>query len=238
MKKVYETFQEFKQILENKPTINTETFYIGDAEYSMIEKHPITIHEMMSSKPFITLYQASKGPLIGISWKLTENTISVHCVEYLPFINRIIHERQDNIIGDTVEVKFALFQNIKPIRGKVDTGADVCSLHATKWSINNGRVSFVAPHISTNTLTAPLVDNQAVKSADGGIEYRPVVEFDISINGKDVNKIAFNLNDRSEMQFPILIGQNALERGKFLVNPSANESVNWKELEDYFRSKE
>jgi len=135
------------------------------------------------------------------------------------------YEKPDNIIGSTVEVKITSLPGSTPIKGKVDTGATICSLHADNFKINRGEntITFKSPDLSSNELTVPLIDQQTVKSADGGSEYRPVIEFNIKVNGKIVNNVKFNLNDRSHMEFPMLVGRNALEGGKFLIDPRLDE---------------
>ena len=41
----------------------------------------------------------------------------------------------------------------------------------------------------------------------------------------------FNLNDRSEMEYPVLIGQNILDKGGFLINPQLeDEELDWDAL--------
>ena len=139
---------------------------------------------------------------------------------------------QDNIIGDTVKIRITNLTDSKPIRGKVDTGATLCSLHATDIQTNNGRVSFKCEHLSNNTITAQLANTQAVQSADGGIEQRPCIQLNVEIDGKHYDGILFNLNDRSNMKAPLLVGQNLLEKGKFLINPSLreDEEIDWEAL--------
>ena len=142
-----------------------------------------------------------------------------------------IQEGQNNIIGDTVDVLFTNFQNAKPLKSKVDTGATVCSLHTDQMQFdkNSGQVTFISQQLSPNKITLPVVEQQAVKSSDGGTEYRPIVALNIKINGQSMDSVQFNLNDRSEMEFPVLLGQNVLERGNFLIDPRINED---EEVED------
>ena len=41
----------------------------------------------------------------------------------------------------------------------------------------------------------------------------------------------FNLNDRSQMEYPVLIGQNILEKGGFLIDPrQESEEIYWDAL--------
>lgn len=130
-----------------------------------------------------------------------------------------------NTLSDKESVTFTSLD--KTAEGKIDTGASVSSLNATNIKLGRGQVSFVCPQLSPNSLTVPLIDTQDVSSADGGTSSRPVVEFDIEIAGVSLYKQQFNLNDRSDMDSPILIGQNIIEAGKFIINinqPSAVDS--------------
>ena len=146
-------------------------------------------------------------------------------------------DADDNDIGSVVEVKITNLPGSKPLQGKVDTGADISSLHADAFKINrsNGTVTFKCPELSQNELTMQLVDQQAVKTADSGVEYRPVIELNVKINGKMLNGVNFNLNDRGKMTYPILVGKNALIQGKFKINPSLDESVDWEALQEEFK---
>ena len=151
-------------------------------------------------------------------------------------------EKNENHIGDIVEIKITNLPASSIMKGKVDTGATICSLHAEKWKVDNNAVKFVCPELSPNVISVPLVDQQAVKSSDGGTEYRPVITLNIKINGKMLNDVQFNLNDRGQMEFPILVGQNALEKGKFLINPRMNEEetdeIDWEVLQEEFKDSE
>lgn len=112
-------------------------------------------------------------------------------------------------------------------QGKVDTGADICSIHGTNIEIitKSKQVSFDSEVLSDKRITMTYEDRQAVTTADGGVEYRPVVLLDVTIAGKKMSGIAFNINDRSNMTHKVLIGQNALEKGRFLVDPAAGTLI-------------
>lgn len=132
----------------------------------------------------------------------------------------------ENEIGSTVEVRFTNIPGSVPMKGKVDTGADISSLHATEHSIENGQVTFLCPELSPNRITIPLITQQTVKSSDGGHEYRPVIKVNVKVNGKLMNDVEFNLNDRGNMKFPVLIGKNILVKGGFKIDPRLDESDN------------
>ena len=159
-----------------------------------------------------------------------------------------VTEGQNNIIGDVVQVAFTNFQNSKPLKAKVDTGATISSLHVDQMKVdqNSGQVTFVSQQLSPNQITLPIAEQQSVKSSDGGTEYRPIVSLNIKIEGQAMDSVQFNLNDRSEMEFPVLIGQNILEKGGFLIDPRINEdnqqefdeAIDWDLLQEEFKDVE
>lgn len=127
----------------------------------------------------------------------------------------------ERLIGNTVEVNFASFGQ-QVTTGKVDTGATTSSLHAERIQVNDtaNTVSFVSKVISNNVVTLDLKGVQEVHSADNGGKHRPTVELDVVIDGIPINKALFNLNDRGNMDTPVLIGQNVLQAGGFIIDPS------------------
>jgi hypothetical protein len=126
---------------------------------------------------------------------------------------------QGKTIGNEVDVHFTSIGN-KTTKGKVDSGADLSSLHATDITINKERnsVTFNSPALSDNVITMDLAGVQDVHSADGGKTTRPTVKFDIEINGTPIQGTSFNLNDRSNMDSMILVGQNVLKAGNFQID--------------------
>lgn len=123
-------------------------------------------------------------------------------------------------LGNTVKVEFVAFGN-RACEGKVDTGATTSSLHATDIKIDqqSQQVSFVSDAISDNRVTLDLKGVQEVHSADAGGQHRPIVELDVTIDGHPLKGAAFNLNDRSNMDSRLLIGQNILKAGHFIIDP-------------------
>lgn len=129
------------------------------------------------------------------------------------------------VLGNTAKVEFAAFGN-RSTEGKVDTGATTSSLHATNITINRERqsVTFRCEVLSDNLVTLPLEGVQEVHSADHGGENRPVVKLDVSIDGTPIKAVLFNLNDRSNMDTKLLIGQNILKAGNFTIDPNKDEA--------------
>jgi hypothetical protein len=63
----------------------------------------------------------------------------------------------------------------------------------------------------------PTIRMKIVKSASG-IGRRPIIEAQVKINGSII-KDEFTIADRSHMTYQILIGQNTLKKGNFLIDP-------------------
>lgn len=131
---------------------------------------------------------------------------------------------EDRIIADKVNVQCIDLPVANDIVAKVDTGAEVTSLHAIDIQINRSTegntVSFNAPDLSNNRFTLPLVDQQPVKVSNGETTNRPVIKLNLKVKNKVLKDVLVNLNDRSSMDDAMLLGQNALEAGNFLVDPN------------------
>ncbi len=155
-----------------------------------------------------------------------------------------VNIQKDRIIGDVVDVMITSLPGTRPIKGKIDTGADVSSLHADKWEISNGQVTFMAPDISENQITMPVIEKQTIKLSNGDTEFRPVIELNIKINNQELTNCMFNLNDRGAMTYSILIGQNVLEAGEFIIDPTINDpdamanedvEIDWESIQEEFK---
>lgn len=140
-------------------------------------------------------------------------------------LGQVNTEDKGHTLGNEADVRFASVGN-KTTKGKVDTGATTSSLHATDITINKDRntVTFSSPAVSDNVVTMDLAGSQDVHSADGGGNERPIVKFDVEINGIPVQGALFNLNDRSNMDTMVLIGQNVLKAGDFQIDVNKDEA--------------
>ena len=84
----------------------------------------------------------------------------------------------DNTIGYQIPVILHGFNGNAPTNAKVDTGAEVSSLHANNVTVTNNTVQF---DFADKHINMPLAGYQSVKTADSGIEQRPVVKFAVTI---------------------------------------------------------
>lgn len=134
-------------------------------------------------------------------------------------------QKQEHVGVHTV-VRLRGFNNDQPINGKVDTGAETCSLHAGDLQLNTDHVSgdsMASFSFGSNRYRVPVKSWQHVSSADGGTKRRPVVTFTVYIADEVVPDVEFNLNDRSEMDYELLIGLNLITAAKLKVDPSLRE---------------
>ncbi len=218
--------------------------------WDLVDTSPISIVESVQGKRPMVLY-ASNDELLAFVWEANQrNALYPAGAIIISGKEIVINDqeqmiievegdkitiRADQLVGDLVRVQFPGLSSPKELSGKVDTGATVCSLHADNYQINGPSISFKCSPLSDNIITVPLKAKHAVKSPDGGTVYRPVIELDVKINGKTITNVEFNLNDRSHMDQPVLIGQNALQAGKFYVDPTIKEQaskIDWEMLQE------
>lgn len=117
-------------------------------------------------------------------------------------------------IGYEEPVVIHNINNGEPINGKIDTGADMCSMHAENIQVQNGNVQF---SINGKVYRMSLARTQTVKQADSDTEERPVVKFTFELGGQTISDVECNINDRTGMS-PLLIGKNLLSKADFNIN--------------------
>ena len=114
---------------------------------------------------------------------------------------------------------------LEHVRAKIDTGAATSSIHATRLNpieTDEGLLvefwSRVHQDEPERMFTAPAVARRKIKSSNGEVQLRYVIETRMRI-GEFAWTGHLTLANRRAMAFPILIGRRALARG-FLVNCS------------------
>jgi hypothetical protein len=132
---------------------------------------------------------------------------------------RIILGRIEYIVLQDVHIK---------LKARIDTGAGLSSLHVkileiTKTPEGEERIRFQIAdgQGGHKTLSRKIVDWANIKVM-GSEERnrRPIVRLDVCLGGKRLEG-RVTLSDREGFLYPMLIGRNLLNTGKFLVDPGA-----------------
>ncbi|TGN06306.1 ATP-dependent zinc protease [Leptospira bandrabouensis] len=130
------------------------------------------------------------------------------------------------IIG---RVEWVEFPNWKlKLRARVDTGAKSCSIHAVNIEkvTENGEVFVLFDTFVDEKpvrLKSKFVKEAKVTSTSGVSENRIIIS-EMMKMGKYKEEVIINLNDRTNLTYPILIGRNYL-MGKFLVDVSLSHAL-------------
>jgi len=130
------------------------------------------------------------------------------------FVAGIVHAEEKVTIG-LVEDVILLPWGLK-IPARIDTGAATSSLDARELVIHDGIAEFKLPDQFGNVqLRLPVVEWKHVRSAEAQ-EKRPVVEIELCMGSRRFH-IKANLNDRSQVKYPLILGRSAL-RKNFVVD--------------------
>jgi hypothetical protein len=102
------------------------------------------------------------------------------------------------------------------IPARIDTGAAISSLDARDITIRGKTAEFSLPEkYGGLRISRPIVAWRTIRSA-GAKDHRPVVVLEFCL-GSQVIRAHVNLNDRSQVKYPLLVGRNAL-RKNFVVD--------------------
>jgi len=222
--KEYETITALKAEFVSGDFQLDEEVKVGDTVYKNIQHATNeTMQNMVceNAKGVVVYSGQNENNWLMFLWGAHGNSV----IPYDVRTTTQVTEKEDiesRIIADKIEVHFLNMPVSSSLVAKVDTGAEMCSLNAQDVQVDrqNKTVSFVAPQLSNNTIKMNLADQQAVKTSGGDTTYRAVISATLKIKGKVLKDIQINLNDRSDMEDPMLIGQNALQPGKFLIDPN------------------
>ncbi|HEA30083.1 MAG TPA: peptidase [Leeuwenhoekiella sp.] len=129
------------------------------------------------------------------------------------------------LIGRTDKVDFPKL-GFSEVDVKIDTGAYTSSIHCTHIYEDDDRLfcTFLDPQHPSydgNKMIFTAYDVTAVKSSNGEIQTRYVVQSNIRIFNK-VFKISLTLSSREDMRFPVLLGRKFLTK-KFIVDTALTD---------------
>lgn len=106
------------------------------------------------------------------------------------------------ILGLVEQIKIKGNGSSKIVIGRIDTGA-------TKSSIDS--------KLASELKAGPIIKTIVIKSAHGHA-LRPIIRIPIVLEGETVTG-SFTIADRSHMKYKVLIGQDILKKGNFLIDP-------------------
>lgn len=102
------------------------------------------------------------------------------------------------------------------IPARIDTGAAGSSLDVRGLTVKGEIAEFkLPPKYGSALIRLPIVGWQKVRSAESR-ERRPIAEIDLCVGPKKL-RARVNLNDRSQVQYPFLLGRNILKEN-FVVD--------------------
>lgn len=116
---------------------------------------------------------------------------------------------------------------LSAVPAKIDTGARTSSLHATVLDrFERGGQNYVrfavdfGPQHVRQVCEAIHVDKRGITSSNGETQMRLIVKTPVRIGAVEF-RAEISLADRSDMQFPLLIGRTALRR-RFVVDSGSS----------------
>lgn len=120
----------------------------------------------------------------------------------------------ENVLGLIEDV---YIDGIGKVQAKTDTGNSAHNvIHGLVEKQNNGEVTFTT--INDKVLTMPYEDEIKIHIGSGNKENRPVVRFNITINGQKYNNVPFSIADRSENEYKILLGEKFIKANGGIVD--------------------
>lgn len=107
------------------------------------------------------------------------------------------------VLGSVEKITIFGREKEKHVVAKIDTGASKSSIDSK---------------LASELKLGPVVATRLVKSAHGS-SVRPIVKTSIIIAGQKIIT-RFNLADRTNLRYGVLIGKEVLKKGNFLVDPA------------------
>lgn len=132
------------------------------------------------------------------------------------------------VVGRRELVDFPAF-GLQGVEAKIDTGAYTGAIHCSdihEEQLTGGQTVLRVllldpshPNFDGQPLVFTAFGRRDIKSSNGDVQERYVVELTIRLFGEDF-ATEFSLSDRSDMKYPVLIGRSLLRRGRFVVDVS------------------
>lgn len=130
-------------------------------------------------------------------------------------------------IGRSEKISFPEL-NLRAIPARIDTGATISSIWASRIKVTPEGLSFTlfdegSEYFSGEVITVPMYSKRTVSSSMGHAQSRYQVQMLMTIHGRRIRAM-MTLADRSTQTYPILIGRNVL-RNKFIVDVATGKPI-------------
>ena len=108
-------------------------------------------------------------------------------------------------------------EGIGIVKAKTDTGNSAYNvLHGIVKGRDHGSVTFET--VDGKVVTMPYEDEIKIHIGSGNKEDRPVVKFNVSINGQKYEGVPFSIGDRSENEYKALLGEEFIKNNGGIVD--------------------
>ena len=128
----------------------------------------------------------------------------------------------DKLCNYILENALGLVENIEIegigiLKAKTDTGNSAHNvLHGIVKEKQGGNVTFET--VDNKVMTLTFQDEIKIHIGSGNKEDRPVVNFNVAINGKKYEGVPFSISDRSENEYKVLLGEGFIKSNGGLVD--------------------
>lgn len=152
--------------------------------------------------------------------KITASLGAVKSRVVLSMKQLLVSWKKSKDLLTTIE-SFKVLETGQLYQARVDTGALVCSIHATNILID-AEEKYVTFEHAGKTYTEPLFRMKTAANANGVVN-RPRVSWTYEWSNKKYSNIETSLADRSKLKFKLLIGRNLISDLKLPVHISKDE---------------
>jgi len=134
--------------------------------------------------------------------------------------NYFLNEIADNdVIGLVEPITIDL---VGDVEAKVDSGNGAYNvLHGDILSRRGDNI--IIGTVNNKKLKKQVVDTVVIHIGSGNKEERPVVLFDIIFDGKKYKDVPFSIADRSENEYPVLVGKDFVSKIDKLIDVDKEE---------------
>ena len=133
---------------------------------------------------------------------------------YRRFIVNEINVDSDDVVG---LVERIYIEGIGDVDAKIDSGNGAYNVIDGDVLSKRGE-NVIIRTIGDKKLKKKVIDEVVIHIGSGNKELRPVVEFDIKLGDEEYEDVPFSIADRSENEYPVLIGKEFLSKIDKLID--------------------